>query len=196
MTWGHMIWIFFPIPVFCLILLSMPSYRRIERVGTKLVGNIFFTRISVGPLYIRLVYVFIGASLLIFGVACRSIQMGFGSAHVPCSGWVFDCCDVLLSLCLKFLIISIYAYTLHYIWIIRTSCPFHTGETMWYRRASRYRAERNFWLSLFTLVLWLLVYNIYALKEKIIKLRGDLETISDISTERDKPKNANDKKRD
>lgn len=88
MTWGHMIWIFFPIPVFCLILLSMPSYRRIERVGTKLVGKIFFTRISVGPLYIRLVYVFIGASLLIFGVACRSIQMGFGSAHVPCSGWV------------------------------------------------------------------------------------------------------------
>ena len=56
--------------------------------------------------------------------------------------------------------------------------------------------ERNFWLSLFTLVLWLLVYNIYALKEKIIKLRGDLEVISGISTERDKPKNANDKKRD
>ena len=67
---------------------------------------------------------------------------------------------------------------------------------MWYRRASRYRAERNFWLSLFTLVLWLLVYNIYALKEKIIKLRGDLETISAISTEGNIPKNANDKKRD
>ena len=56
--------------------------------------------------------------------------------------------------------------------------------------------ERNFWLSLFTLVLWLLVYNIYALKEKIIKLRGDLETISAISTEGNIPKNANDKKRD
>ena len=67
---------------------------------------------------------------------------------------------------------------------------------MWYRRASRYRAERNFWLSLFTLVLWLLVYNIYALKEKIIKLRGDLETISAISTEGNIPKNENDKKRD
>ena len=66
---------------------------------------------------------------------------------------------------------------------------------MWYRRASRYRAERNFWLSLFTLVLWLLVYNIYALKEKI-KLRGDLETISAISTEGNIPKNENDKKRD
>jgi len=42
---------------------------------------------------------------------------------------------------------------------------------MWYRRASRYRAERNFWLSLFTLVLWLLVYDIYALKRQIVGLR-------------------------
>jgi hypothetical protein len=41
---------------------------------------------------------------------------------------------------------------------------------MWYRRASRYRAERNFWLSLFTLVLWLLVYKIYSLNEQIMKL--------------------------
>jgi len=86
MTWGHIIWLFFPIPLFCLILLSMPSYPRIERFGTRLVGKIFFTRVSVGPLYIRLVYVFIGASLLIFGAASRTIQMGFASAHVPCSG--------------------------------------------------------------------------------------------------------------
>ena len=42
---------------------------------------------------------------------------------------------------------------------------------MWYRRASRYRAERNFWLSLFTLVLWLLVYKIYSLNDKIMKLK-------------------------
>lgn len=42
---------------------------------------------------------------------------------------------------------------------------------MWYRRASRYRAERNFWLSLFTLVLWLLVYKIYALNDQIVKLK-------------------------
>eukprot|EP00584_Thalassiosira_punctigera_P000808 CAMPEP_0172533674 /NCGR_PEP_ID=MMETSP1067-20121228/6291_1 /TAXON_ID=265564 ORGANISM="Thalassiosira punctigera, Strain Tpunct2005C2" /NCGR_SAMPLE_ID=MMETSP1067 /ASSEMBLY_ACC=CAM_ASM_000444 /LENGTH=64 /DNA_ID=CAMNT_0013318339 /DNA_START=212 /DNA_END=406 /DNA_ORIENTATION=- len=49
---------------------------------------------------------------------------------------------------------------------------------MWYRKAARFRAERNFWLSLFTLVLWLLVYNIYSLKKQIVKLRGDLETIS------------------
>ena len=42
---------------------------------------------------------------------------------------------------------------------------------MWYRRASRYRAERNFWLSLFTLVLWLLVYKIYSLNDQIMKLK-------------------------
>lgn len=144
MTWGHVIWIFFPIPFFCLVLLSMPSYPKIEKLGTKLVGRIFFTRVSVGAFYIRLVYVGIGASLLIFLVASRSIQMGFGSAHVPCTG---------------------------------NSCNFHSGETMWYRRASRYRAERNFWLSLFTLVLWLLVYMMYSLKKQIVKLRGDLESV-------------------
>ena len=67
---------------------------------------------------------------------------------------------------------------------------------MWYRRASRYRAERNFWLSLFTLALWLLVYNIYSLKEKIIKLRSDLETISTISSEGNRQENGGHKKRD
>jgi len=49
---------------------------------------------------------------------------------------------------------------------------------MWYRKASRFRAERNFWLSLFTLVLWLLVYNIYSLKRQIVQLRGNLDAIS------------------
>jgi len=145
MTWGHMIWIFFPIPLFCLVLLSMPLPQKLEKFGINLVGKIFFTRVTVGALYIRLVYVFIGASLFIFGMASRTISMGFGSAHVPCSGNV---------------------------------CPYHTGETIWYRKSRRFRAERNFWLSLFTLVLWLLVLNIYALKKKIVRLKGDLKTIS------------------
>mmetsp|Transcript_21581 Transcript_21581/g.46160 ORF Transcript_21581/g.46160 Transcript_21581/m.46160 type:complete len:175 (+) Transcript_21581:107-631(+) len=145
MTWGHMIWIFFPIPLFCLVLLLMPLPRNLEKYGTGLVERIFFTRVSVGPLIIRLVNVSIGLSLLIFAMASKTIQRGFGSAHVPCGG---------------------------------NHCPFHTGETMWYRKAARFRAERNFWLSLFTLVLWLLVYNIYSLKKQIVKLRGDLETIS------------------
>jgi len=144
MTWGHMIWVFFPIPLFCLILLAMPLPNKLDKMGTKLVGRIFFTRVSVGVLYIRLVWVFMGFSFVIFMAATRVIQLGFNSAHVPCSG---------------------------------TSCPYHGGETLWYRRASRYRAERNFWLSLFTFVLWLLVYKIYILKERIVKLRDDLETI-------------------
>ena len=80
------IWIFFPIPVFCLIMLSLPSYRSIERAGTNLVGKIFFTRVSVGPLHISLYSVFIFASFIIFTVAFKSISHGFGSAHVPCSG--------------------------------------------------------------------------------------------------------------
>eukprot|EP00970_Alexandrium_tamarense_P010332 scaffold2071_cov190-Alexandrium_tamarense.AAC.24 len=143
-SYSHMIWIFFPIPVFCLVLLAMPWPPKVEKVCTDLVGSIFFTRVSVGVLYIRLVWVFVGASMLLLSIATRTLRYGFGSAHVPCSG---------------------------------TSCPFHTGETMWYRRASRYRAERNFWLSLFTIVLWLLVYKIYALKKKIMMLREDISTI-------------------
>lgn len=64
---------------------------------------------------------------------------------------------------------------------------------MWYRRASRYRAERNFWLSLFTLVLWLLVYSIFSLKKQIVRLRGDLETIQSDGM---KTKKEGDKKKD
>ncbi|KAL3821999.1 hypothetical protein ACHAXA_002985 [Cyclostephanos tholiformis] len=151
MTWGHMIWIFFPIPLFCLVLLSLipprrfgnsylaPRHRKVERLATEFVGRIFFTPVSLGKFSIRLVYFFIFASLVIFVVAFRTIHAGFDSAHIPCSG---------------------------------TACHYHSGETMWYRKASRYRAERNFWLSLFTLVLWLLVYDIYSLKRQIVILRA------------------------
>ena len=86
MTWGHIIWIFFPIPLVCLILLSLPSYRKVDQWATTLVDKIFFTRVSVGLVYIRLVHVFIGASLIVFSVACRSLYLGFSSAHVPCIG--------------------------------------------------------------------------------------------------------------
>mmetsp|Transcript_8470 Transcript_8470/g.12735 ORF Transcript_8470/g.12735 Transcript_8470/m.12735 type:complete len:158 (-) Transcript_8470:2241-2714(-) len=134
MTWGHMIWVFLPLPLMSLLLLTILP----QSFGTRLVQKIFFTRISIGHWHTRLVWVFIGASLIIFSIAARTIHLGFASAHVPCSG---------------------------------SSCPYHGGETMWYRRASRYRAERNFWLSLFTLVLWLLVYKIYSLNDQIMKLR-------------------------
>jgi hypothetical protein len=61
---------------------------------------------------------------------------------------------------------------------------------MWYRKASRYRAERNFWLSLFTLVLWLLVYKMYSLKETIVKLKAKMADSSNgqQKTEQDKKK--------
>lgn len=159
MTWGHMIWIFFPIPVFCLILLSiLPSrrrdnsdgagcnyymarrYRKFEQWGTDVVGTIFFTPVSFGHMSIQLITFFSVSSLLIFILATRSVTIGFHSSTIaPCTGM--------------------------------TTCSYHSGETLWYRKASRYRAERNFWLSLFTLVLWLLVYLIYTLKREIVHLR-------------------------
>lgn len=82
MTWGHMIWVFLPLPLISLLLLTILP----QSFGTRLVQKIFFTRISIGPWHTRLVWVFVGASLIIFSMAARTIQMGFASAHVPCSG--------------------------------------------------------------------------------------------------------------
>ena len=48
---------------------------------------------------------------------------------------------------------------------------------MFFRKAARYRAERNFWLSLFTFVLWLLVYKIHALKEQVVRLKADIANL-------------------
>ena len=93
-----MIWIFFPIPLFCLILLSLipprrfgnsylaPRYRKIERYATEFVGRIFFTPVSLGGISVRLVYFVLFASFVIFVMAFRTINVGFDSAHVPCSG--------------------------------------------------------------------------------------------------------------
>jgi hypothetical protein len=82
MTWGHMIWVFMPIPLISLVLLSvLPG-----GFGTRLVQQIFFTKISFGHFHTRLVWLFIAASFIIFSMAARTIQMGFASAHVPCSG--------------------------------------------------------------------------------------------------------------
>lgn len=173
-----MIWVFFPIPLFCLVLLAVP-FPKTEKLCTELVGSIFFTRISVGVVYIRLVWVFMGMSCLIFWIAITTLQMGFGSTRVPCSGWVSchavsSCRYYQANLCRDF---ELNLFRTYFFQNRRTSCPFHTGETMWYRRALRYRAERNFWLSLFTLLLWLLVYKIYSLKETIVKLRAELVAI-------------------
>jgi len=48
--------------------------------------------------------------------------------------------------------------------------------------------ERNWWLSLFTFVLWLLVYKVYTLKKRIVALKEDLEAIrSDGGNQRPAP---------
>jgi len=141
LTWGHMIWIYMPLPLVCLLLLALPLPQSLERLGTRAVGSLFFSRVSIGPMEVALVHLFIFTSFLICMMATRTINAGFGNAHVPCGSG---------------------------------SCPFHSGETLFYRRAARYRAERNFWLSLFTFVLWLLVYKIHALKEQVVQLKSDV----------------------
>ena len=133
-----------PLPLLCLLLLALPLPRGLERLGTRAVGSIFFSRVAIGPIHFALVHLFIFTSFLICMMATRTISAGFASANVPCSG---------------------------------SACPYHSGETMFFRKAARYRAERNFWLSLFTFVLWLLVYKIHALKEQVVRLKADIANL-------------------
>ena len=48
-----------------------------------------------------------------------------------------------------------------------------TGDNLWYRKAQKFRAERNFWLSLFNVSLWLIVYEVYCLKKLVVKLKKE-----------------------
>lgn len=164
LTWGHMIWIFFPIPAMALLLLSVPSVKKIDRFGTRLVEKMFFIELSVGPFNFYLIWFFVWASFLILMIAWRSVHIGFVTAQAPCTAPV---------------------------------CSFHNGETMWYRKASRFRAERNWWLSLFTFSLWVLVYKVYSLKKRILTLKEDMETIrSDSGRQRPAPSTSSSEKKD
>jgi len=48
------------------------------------------------------------------------------------------------------------------------------GDNLWYRKALKFRAERNFWLSLFNMSLWLIVYDVYCMKKLVVKLRSQV----------------------
>lgn len=130
LSWGNLIWIFFPIPFLSLVLLSIPGPRRLEKLGWKLVEKIFFTRIRAGPIRIHLLWLFFLMSIGIFANSMHRLKQN--------------------GVC--------------------TTCKFH-AETIWYTKALKFRAERNFWLSLFTCFLWLLVWEIYKLKTFIIQLK-------------------------
>lgn len=56
------------------------------------------------------------------------------------------------------------------------SCRFET-ETYWYKKAMKFRAERNFWLSLFNVFLWFLVWRIHSMKGIIIKNKDVIEEV-------------------
>ena len=129
-SWAHLIWIFFPIPFLCLILLSIPGPRRIEKFGTRAVEKIFFTTIHAGPIQIHLLWLFFLASVCIFASSVQKLRVN--------------------GVC--------------------TTCKFQS-EAIWYTKALKYRAERNFWLSLFTSFLWILVWKIYSLKNFILNLK-------------------------
>lgn len=130
LSWGNLIWVFFPIPFLSLVLLSIPGPRFLEKFGSKVVEKIFFTRIHAGPIRIHLLWLFFLASIGIFANSIHRLKLN--------------------GVC--------------------TTCKFH-AETIWYTKALKFRAERNFWLSLFTCFLWILVWEVYKLKTLIIKLR-------------------------
>mmetsp|Transcript_21331 Transcript_21331/g.20494 ORF Transcript_21331/g.20494 Transcript_21331/m.20494 type:complete len:155 (-) Transcript_21331:3-467(-) len=69
-----------------------------------------------------------------------------------------------------------------------------TGDNLWYRKAQRFRAERNFWLSLFNVFLWLIVFEIHCLKKLVVQLKsqaGEMKkVIESVATEKLKDEGA------
>jgi len=135
-VWGQLIWVFFPIPILSLFLLSVSYPQSLEKVGTNIVHKIFFTKINLGPLRVQLLWLFFFCSVVIFANTVRMLQVA--------------------SMC--------------------ETCVY-AGEVTWYKRAMKFRKERNFWLSLFNMVLWYLVYVVYGLKKKILKLKEHIKEI-------------------
>uniref|UniRef100_A0A7S4T419 BAP29/BAP31 transmembrane domain-containing protein n=1 Tax=Ditylum brightwellii TaxID=49249 RepID=A0A7S4T419_9STRA len=134
--WAQLIWVFFPIPILSLFLLSASYPPALERLGANIVHRIFFTRINVGPLRIQLLWLFFSISVLIFINTLRILQY-----ETQCKTCV------------------------------------HPGEISWYRKAMKFRKERNFWLSLFNVALWYLVLVVYNLKKKILKLKEQINEL-------------------
>lgn len=96
-------------------------------MGTQAVGSIFFTRIHLGFLRVRLIWLFFTVSVLIFAHTILLVSKKQESAV--------------------------------------------SGDNLWYRKAQKFRAERNFWLSLFNVSLWLIVYDVYCLKRLVVRLK-------------------------
>eukprot|EP00565_Helicotheca_tamesis_P003288 CAMPEP_0185730032 /NCGR_PEP_ID=MMETSP1171-20130828/8165_1 /TAXON_ID=374046 /ORGANISM="Helicotheca tamensis, Strain CCMP826" /LENGTH=184 /DNA_ID=CAMNT_0028399005 /DNA_START=93 /DNA_END=647 /DNA_ORIENTATION=+ len=134
--WGQLIWVFFPIPILSLFLLSVPYPPALEKLGANIVHRIFFTRINIGPLRIQLLWFFFLTSAIIFANAVNVLQQEH--ACKTCT---------------------------------------YPEEITWYKRAMKFRKERNFWLSLFNVALWYLVFVVYNLKKKILKLQEQIKEI-------------------
>lgn len=132
-TWGQLIWVFFPIPIICLLLLFVLP----DKTSSAVVKRVFFTQIIVGPVRISLLWLFIHLSLLVFAHTANKVN----KLQYDTMPYIFD------------------------------------SEGMWYKRAQRYRAERNFWLSLFNIFLWFLVWKVHALKQNIAALASRLDAI-------------------
>jgi len=139
MSWGQLIWFFFPIPIISLVLLSIPGPQGLARFGTNLVRRLFFAKIAIGPhIHFRLLWFFTVTSMIVFMNACQKLSIGG-----VCTGPL---------------------------------CKMHS-ESIWYEKAIKLRAERNFWLALFNLFLWFLVWRVYTLKKCVLDLRDKVTLI-------------------
>uniref|UniRef100_A0A6U1T5K6 BAP29/BAP31 transmembrane domain-containing protein n=1 Tax=Trieres chinensis TaxID=1514140 RepID=A0A6U1T5K6_TRICV len=139
-AWNQLIWIFFPIPIFCLALLSLTWPKTLQKFGADLVGKIFFTRFRAGPVSVQPLWLFFGLSLFIFVNVARSLHSG--PAHCK-------------------------------------TCQYH-AETMWYTKAMKWREERNFWLSLFNVILWYMVWTVHRMRRKILELKDRVSELEEV----------------
>lgn len=75
-----MIWVFFPIPIVSILLLSFSKPRFLERFGFSIVRRIFFLKLSFGPLKLDTIWFFIFASVVIFAATVQKLH------HIECKG--------------------------------------------------------------------------------------------------------------
>lgn len=72
--WRQFIWVFFPIPLISLILLSLSWPRSLERLGFNLVQKIFFLKIGTPSIKIYMIWLFVLLSLFVLINSVERLQ--------------------------------------------------------------------------------------------------------------------------
>ena len=66
------------IPFFCLLLLLCPFPLWLDRIASRVVNLLFFTRLSIGPVTVNIAYLFLAVSACTWGNTMRRLYLNQG----------------------------------------------------------------------------------------------------------------------